>query len=128
MQQNLNKLKDKKARIVLNEKFSFNDTGLSKKIFMKSLIKEYVKQNGDTFFHEGVPVSINIEIRTTSKASSEERANRFTTHMPNLVKVVPIILEAMNGAVYTKVTQVAELFITKLYSNENRIVIEVERI
>lgn len=128
MQPNLNKIKPEKVRVVLNHKYNFSSQGLDRKIFIKSLIKEFVKQNNDTYFHEDLPLSLNIEVRSMKRSSMAELENKYTTHLPNLGSVVNAVIDALSGAAFTKMNQVVEVYITKLFGNENRIIVELERI
>ncbi len=123
MQPNQNKI-----RVVVFDKFRFDSSGLIKKMFEKKLIKEFTKQNGDAFFNEGIPLSLSLEVRTTSKGSLAEKENQFSTFSPNLSNVIKSIINALSGAAFYKVNQVAEISVSKLFSNQDRIVIEIERI
>lgn len=125
---NLNKESSNKIRVVITDDYRFTSSGLEKKMFSKKLIKELSKQNGDAFFHEGIPLSMAVEIRTTARGTIAEKENRFTTSSPNIGPVLTTLIETLGGAAYAKVTQIAEVSMARVFGNENRIIIEIERI
>jgi len=123
---NLNKLKEKKARLVLNERYIRTKTGLEGKLFDRKIIKEYMKQCGDTYFHKNIPLSINIEVNVSSRVNSLIKKNRYITNLPNVNIISQVISKSLVCLAYDSEYQIAELFITKVYGDENKIVIEIE--
>lgn len=123
---NLNNKNKRLVRMVLNERYLETKTGLDGKIFDRLIVKEYTKQCGDTYHHGKVPVGINIEIRVKARVSSQEKLNGFITNLPNINNLCSSVCKSLVGVAYDSECQVAELFATKIYGNEDRIVIEIE--
>jgi Holliday junction resolvase RusA-like endonuclease len=128
MQPNLNKASSNKGRFIIKDNFSVIRSGLAKKVFVRKIIKEFGAQCHDTFFHEDVPVVLNIEVRLKVNAPSYVKENKYLTNKPYLSDVLELILEALEGAAFTNKRQVVEVFITKYHGNEDRIIVELERV
>ena len=128
MQPNLNKASSNRGRFVITDDFSITRTGIAKKIFLRKIVKEFGKQCHDTFFHEEVPVIVNIEVRLKVTAPSYVKENKYLTNKPYLSDVLELILEGLEGAAFTNKKQVVEVFISKYHGNENRITVELERV
>jgi Holliday junction resolvase RusA-like endonuclease len=127
MQPNLNKASGKKARFVVRENFSIDRNGISKKIFARKIVKDFGAQCKDTFFHEDVPVIVNIELRLKVKAPAHVKENKYLTNKPYINDVLTVILDSLEGAAFTNKRQVVEVYVTKLHGNEDRILVELER-
>lgn len=128
MQPNLNKAQAKKARFVLEDKFIKDISPLEKRLFDRKISVAYLKMCSDTYFHDDQPVSVNIEVRTKKRLLTYEKHNKFVTKMPLINEVSSSLLRALTGCAYDNIRQVAELYVTKIHGNEDRIVVEIERI
>jgi Holliday junction resolvase RusA-like endonuclease len=128
MQPNLNKASSDRGRFVIKEDFSIVRTGVAKKIFLRKIVKDFGAQCHDTFFHEDVPVVVNIEVRLKVNAPSYVKENKYLTNKPYLSDVLELILEGLEGAAFTNRRQIVEVFISKYHGNENRIIVELERV
>jgi len=126
MQINLNNKNKKLLRFVLKEKYLKTKTGLDGKIFDRLIVKEYIQQCGDTYYHLGTPVSLNIECRVNAKINAQEKKNKYITNLPNLNSLCGAISKSLVGVAYDNENQVSEFFATKIFGNEDRIVIEIE--
>jgi Holliday junction resolvase RusA-like endonuclease len=127
MQPNLNKASSKIARFILRGKLDKTMGGISKTIFLKRIIKEFGSQCHDTFFHEGVPVIMNVEIRIQKNASNEIKNNKYLPHRPSVSELLTNISKALSGAAYHNEMQIVEVFVTKIFGNEDRLTVEMER-
>lgn len=116
-----------RVAFTINERFPTYLSPRMRKVYHQQIVKAFVVQCGDFFLDEKVPVSISIEIREKKKLSVAERQERLAIGHPRLNNVVDTILEALNGAAYYNLSQVSDLYVTKLNSNEFRIKVEIER-
>ncbi len=128
MQQNLNNKQAKKVRFVLDQKFFTELKGLDQKLFQRKITMEYIRQCGDVYYHDEIPVAVNLEIRTTRRVTSTQKENKFVTKLPIITMVTDSVTRSLVGTAYDSVRQVAELYATKLHGNEDRIIVEIERI
>ena len=123
---NLNNKNKRLVMMILHEKYLETKTRLEGKMFDRLIVKEYTKQCGDNYYHGKVPVGINVEVRVKAKVSAQERLNGYITNLPNVNSLCQSVCKSLVGVAYDSEYQVAELFATKIYGNEDRIVIEVE--
>ena len=126
MQLNLNNKNKKILKLVIKEKYFKKKTGLESKMFDRLIVNEFTKQCGDSYYYSGTPVSINIECRINSKISSAEKQNQYITNLPNLNNLTSAVCKSLVGVAFDSENQVSEMFATKIFGNENRIVIEIE--
>lgn len=124
----LNKKNPNRVRFVINDKYYNTKSKLESRMFDRLVIKEFSKQCGDVYYHGKIPLSINIEVRVKVRRTKEESEEKYITNLPDLNSVISEISNALVGALYDNVHQIAELFVTKIYGNENRIVVEIERL
>lgn len=127
MQPNLNKASSKGAKFILRGKLDKTMGGISKTIFLKRIIKEFGSQCHDTFFHEGVPIILNIEIRIQKNVGQEIKDNKYLPHRPSVSELVANVCKALSGAAYHNEMQIVEMFVSKMHGNEDRLTVEMER-
>ena len=116
---------------VLKERFPTYLSPRLKPVYHNQIVKAMVEQcGGDLFFGEGIPVSIEIEIMSvrpkTTKLEKENQINH--TGFPKVSTVLAHFMEALKGAAYISESQVADVFITKVRGNEDRIRVTISRL
>lgn len=116
-----------RVSFVINERFPTYLSPRLRKVYHHQIVKAFVKQCGDFFLGEKIPVSIGIEIREKKKLSKAEREEMYAVGHPRLDNVVSTILESLNGAAFYSLSQVSEVYVTKLNSNEFRIKVDIAR-
>jgi Holliday junction resolvase RusA-like endonuclease len=85
---------------------------------------------GSLFYNDGIPVGIDIEIITLVRRmnANEKQNQKNHTSFPEVSSVLKEVVEALKGAAYVSKSQVAEVFISKIHGNEDRIKITVYRL
>lgn len=127
-----------RPRFVRTGKFvrTYNPTST---VEYEKLVKEsYKNQLGRTFIGtEDFEGEISVKItayfkpnKSTSKKLKEEliKNNIGYTHKPDCDNIAKIILDALNGLAFKDDNQITELFITKLYGEEDKVEVEIERL
>jgi len=112
---------------IINDRFPSYLSPRGKQVYLMDIVKAFAKQCGEMYFPEGIPVSIQIEIREKKQSTLAEKEESNLVGFPRIDKVGAIFVEALSGAAFYNANQVSELYITKLKSNENRIKVQIFR-
>jgi Holliday junction resolvase RusA-like endonuclease len=112
---------------VIKERFPTYLSPRMKEVYRMKIIREFVKQCGDLFFNEKVPVALTIEIVEKKRLKKEEREEPFAVGHPRLDTVTKTFIEALNGAAYYSASQISEVYISKLNGNDFQIRVQLTR-
>jgi Holliday junction resolvase RusA-like endonuclease len=112
---------------VIKERFPTYLSPRMREVYRMKIIREFVKQCGDLFFNEKVPVALTIEIVEKKRLKKEEREEPFAVGHPRLDTVTKTFIEALNGAAYYSASQVSEVYVSKLNGNDFQIRVQLTR-
>ncbi len=119
--------KGRKDTFIMHERFPNYLSPRMKHVYLMSIVKAFSKECGELYFPEGIPVTVQIEIRMVKQSSQAEKEELNLVGFPRIDKVGQIFVEALSGAAFYNANQVSELYITKLKSNEDRIKVQIFR-
>lgn len=103
-------------------------------VLYENLIKErYLQEAGDTYFGQGVPVTLRIVARfLPAKSVSKKRrlemleGRKLPLKKPDIDNIVKVVADALNGVAYHDDTQVVNVIAVKTYSAVEGLDITVE--
>jgi Holliday junction resolvase RusA-like endonuclease len=124
-------MRSKNNTFVLNKRFPTYLSPRLKPVYHNEIVKAMVEQcGGSLFYNDGIPVGIDIEIITLVRRmnANEKQNQKNHTSFPEVSSVLKEVVEALKGAAYVSKSQVAEVFISKIHGNEDRIKITVYRL
>lgn len=124
MQPNMNKYAAPRVRFVIREKYLEEKMGLAADIFNNLIIKEYIRQVKDNCYYDGVLLTLTIQItlKKGKKATTE-----YVDGNPNLINFTKMVMSTLKNIAYEKENQIVEILASKVYGEENKITIELER-